>query len=106
LEDNDTRNSELNGMGPYNPYSNEARSNALSDFNQTEKGKEIKIKSHAKRSITMAEKREELRKQEFIVCKYKDCGELKHRDEFGNKKAAANGKQTYCKECVNKNKIK
>jgi len=61
--------------------------------------------NHIKRSETMAEQREELRKtMVWKVCT--KCKIDKTVAEFGNKSDTKDGKQPYCKKCVNEAKKK
>lgn len=79
-------------------------SGTLKKFNQTEKGKELKKKSHEKRSETMRQQKEELRKVAIThkVCAHPDCQENKPISEFCKKSASKDGYQSWCKECTNK----
>lgn len=78
---------------------NPTLSASLIAYNATERGREVKALSHQKRSITMAQKREEIRATKTEKrCNH--CTETKPVSEFYVKTAAADGLQTNCKPCV------
>jgi hypothetical protein len=56
--------------------------------------------SHQKRSITMAKRKEEVRKN--ITEKFcEKCKETKNLSEFNKRGTGVTGYQSYCKDCVN-----
>ena len=75
-------------------------SETMINYLQTAEGKAMKKASHEKRSITMAEQREHIRStiSEKLCSK---CKIIKSVDLFGNKTDTKDGKQPYCRECIN-----
>lgn len=73
---------------------------SMTEFFNTEKGKDSKTNALVKRSETMAKEKEEARAN-LVTKKCGTCGEVKNKDDFGNKTDAKDGKQTNCKFCVN-----
>lgn len=79
----------------------------MQEFNKTANGKQIKKESHAKRSITLQKKSENL----IETTTHKVCGSCKENlpiDSFNLKSSLGKGKfkgqlnrQTNCKKCVN-----
>ena len=83
-------------------------SNTLSEYYNTEEGKENKKQAHAKRSETMLkiklEKRENVTEK---ICKHINC-DIKIAqpiDNFCKKSASADGYQSFCKKCTNRIKM-
>lgn len=74
-------------------------SDTLKDFFSTEEGREVTLKSHEKRSLTMAKERQNLRNSiTFKQCT--KCKELKDTSKFSKKNDTKDGFQPYCKDCV------
>lgn len=71
----------------------------------TEEGKLTTRLAHEKRSITMAEKRTDIRKEVQVngkICRKQNCdfgGEIQPACNFGVKEAQTDGLQAYCKTC-------
>lgn len=68
-------------------------------YSQTPQGKENKKISHSKRSETMANQREMIRK-DLIEKKCTKCTLVKKVSEFGKKSDTRDGYQPYCRNCV------
>jgi len=70
----------------------------LIEYNQTDEGKQTKKESHAKRSITMAKVREEIRSA-ITEKECRKCKVTKAISEYGPKNTAKDSLQPYCKPC-------
>jgi len=87
-----------------NDVSKEKIANTLSEYYQTDKGKENKKLAHEKRSETMAKMKEEKRANvTHKLCKG-ECGLDKDISNFCKKSASQDGYQSWCKACTNAKK--
>lgn len=76
-------------------------SGGMKKFNESEEGKELKKKSHEKRSLTMMEQRNALQLTlTHKLCKH--CMVEKEIFAFNKKSDTKDGLQSYCKECIMK----
>lgn len=80
-------------------------SESMKKFNKTDKGKEIKSKSHVKRTETMEKVKNDIRSTiTHKICKNNNCenkGIMQSISAFNVKADAKDGFQTNCKACVN-----
>lgn len=72
----------------------------MKKFNSTEEGKLLKQISHEKRSITMEKKREQIRAN-LMEKQCRKCNKIKEINQFHLKNDTTDGRQPYCKECIN-----
>ena len=79
-------------------------SEKMKAFNATEDGKTLKQKSLEKRSKTMNDRKEIIRKN-LVSKTCRKCQVNKSLDEYNKKSNAKDGLQPYCKECVNLAKV-